>query len=305
MNRFLIILSVLIVPYYCSGQLYTMTDHYMHNALAVNPAYAGSHDALSSIISYRSCLKGFEGAPSTMIMSVHAPLNNDRVGAGLFLMNDKYGVTSDVSFIGNYAYRMNVGYGKLSLGLGFGMILSNTEWNALAAHDEDDELLSEESATGVMPDFSVGIYYSTRKYFVGMSLPLFLSHEYDTKADKFHVKNKVSEYNYLLNAGYIIDLGSSVKYFPSVLLKYNQNGTSQIDVNSQFIFNDRVWAGVAYRSKNLLVGMLQCQINRQLRIAYSYDFVMGESESARYNAHEIMLNYVLVRKVVAANPRQF
>ncbi len=102
------------------------------------------------------------------------------------------GVSSETSFIGNYAYRMNTGNGKLAFGLGLGMILNKTDWNSLAAQDEDDEVLSENSSTHVMPDFSFGVYYRTKKYFVGFSMPLFLSHEYNSKTDKYATKNKIA-----------------------------------------------------------------------------------------------------------------
>lgn len=299
------LLYILILPLHSYGQLFTLTDHYMHNAIAINPAYSGSHDALSTIFSYRNCLNNFEGSPSTLTLSMHASLNHDKVGLGLFTMSDKYGVSNKTSFIGNYAYRMDAGSGKLAIGLGFGMVFSRIDWNNLAAHDAEDELLTEQPETAALPNFSIGMYYSTKKYFMGLSLPLFLSHEYDTRTDKYNIRNDFKAYNYLLNAGYIFDLNPAVKFFPSALVKYNMSNASQIDITSQFIFHDKVWVGVTYRSRSSLVGILQCQVNKQIRIAYSYDFIFGGNEMYKFNSHEIMLNYVLVNNVVASNPRQF
>jgi len=185
------------------------------------------------------------------------------------------------------------------------MVFSNTDWNNLTTHDADDALLTEESAETAMPNFSLGMYYSTKKYYVGFSVPLFLSYVYDASAHKYNITNDFKAYNYLFSTGYVMDLNPAIKFFPSALVKYNQKNATQIDITSQFIFKDRVWVGASYRSKNMLVGMLQCQVSKQLRIAYSYDFMLGGSEAYTLNSHEIMLNYVLVNKVVASNPRQF
>jgi type IX secretion system PorP/SprF family membrane protein len=305
MRRLISIICIFILPAYSYGQLYSMSDHYVYNSLAINPAYAGSHNALSTIFGYRTCLNSFEGAPSTMTLSVHSSLNNDKIGMGLFVMDDKYGISNEMSFIGNYAYRMNIGYGKLALGIGLGMIVNKTQWNALEARDADDELLAENNSAGTLPDFSLGMYYSTNKYFIGLSLPLFLSHEYSSQTEKYTIKNDFKEYNYFFNTGYIFDINQNIKFFPSFLIRYNQGNAPQVDLTSQFIFKDIVWIGAQYRSRNVLVGMLQCQITKQIRVAYSYDYSVGRSDRYKFSSHEIMFNYVLAHKVVVESPRHF
>jgi type IX secretion system PorP/SprF family membrane protein len=282
-----------------------MSDHYVYNALAINPAYAGSEEALSIMVFYRNSWVGIEGSPNTTALSIHAPLNNERMGLGFFMMNDNIGISKETSFVGNYAYRMDLGYGKLAFGLGFGFIYCNTAWNKLAAQDVDDALLADNSSTGVMPDFSIGIYYSTKKYFMGISMPLFLSHEYDAAKDKYIIRNDFKEYNYFYNAGYNFEINPDIQFFPSLLVKYHNGDGIQFDINSQLILRNRIWLGASYRSKNVLVGMLQCQINNQLRIAYSYDFMIGNDALYKYNAHEIMLNYVFKYKTEVVGPRQF
>jgi type IX secretion system PorP/SprF family membrane protein len=296
---------IFLFPLYVCGQLYTISDHYVYNALAINPAYSGSQDALSTTVLYRTYWVGFEGSPKTMSLSIHAPLNNERVGLGFLIMNDNIGVSKETSFIGNYAYRMDLGYGKLAFGLGFGITFYSNAWNKLVAQDADDEQLTDNSSTGIMPNFSVGIYYTTKKYFMGLSVPLFLSHEFDSKTDKYIIRNDFTEYNYFYNAGYIFDIDPNIKFFPSLLVKYHQGNATQIDINSQVIIKNRVWLGVSYRSKNIIVGMLQCQINNQLRIAYSYDFNIGKYRQYNNGSHEIMLNYIFNYAAEVTNPRQF
>lgn len=305
MHRFITPILIFLFPFYLNGQLYVMSDHYVHNALAINPAYSGSQEALNATFLYRNYWSEFEGSPKTMSMSIHTPLNHERMGLGIFIMNDNIGVSKETSFVGNYAYRMDLGYGKLALGLGVGMIIHVTDWNKLAARDADDEQLADNSSTGLMPDFSAGIYYTTKKYFMGLSVPLFLSHVYNSQTDKYKTRNDFKEYNYFYNAGYTFDINPAVKFFPSLLVKYHKGNTPQIDINSQIILKNRVWLGAAYRSSNVIVAMLQYQVNNQLRIAYSYDFVIGKYGQYNNNSHEIMLNYVFNYSTEVTGPRQF
>jgi len=44
------------------GQMFPLSDHYVVNALAINPAFAGCQDALSLTASYRDQWVGFNDA---------------------------------------------------------------------------------------------------------------------------------------------------------------------------------------------------------------------------------------------------
>lgn len=305
MRRIILSLWLFIIPLFVCGQLYTMSDHYVHNALAINPAYSGSQGALNATILYRNYWTSFEGSPSTMSLLIHAPLNNERIGLGFFIMNDRIGVSKETSIVGNYAYRMDLGLGKLALGLGFGVTMNNTDWNKLAAQDPNDEQLINNSSTGIMPNFSIGIYYTTKKYFIGLSIPLFLSHVYDPKTNKYMTRNDFKEYNYFYNAGYIFDIYSDIKFLPALLVKYHKGNTTQIDISSQLILKRKVWLGVTYRSKSIIAGMFQFQVNNQFRIAYSYDFSVGKEVRSNNNSQEIMLNYVFNYTAKVPGPREF
>jgi len=305
MRQLILSIWIFLFSVHVNGQLYPISDQYVHNALAINPAFSGSQDALSTTFLYRNNWSGIEGSPKTMSLSVHTPLNNERVGLGFLIINDEIGVSKETSTIGNYAYRMDLGYGKLAFGLGFGVTVSKIEWNKLAAQDVGDEQLTDNYSTGIMPNFSTGIYYTTKKYFIGLSAPLFLSHKYDPKKDKYIISNDFKEYNYFCNAGYILNIYQNIKFFPSLLIKYHQGNSTQIDINSQVILKDKIWLGVSYRSKNILVGMIQFQINNQLRIAYSYDFNIGRYRQYTNGSYEIMLNYIFNYNADVVGPRQF
>jgi type IX secretion system PorP/SprF family membrane protein len=195
--------------------------------------------------------------------------------------------------------------GKIALGLGFGATVYNIAWNELEATDADDMQLMNNNTSAVLPAFSLGTYYYTKKYFIGISLPLFLSHELDQNTGNYKIKNDFSKYNYFFTGGYEFGISTRVKLLPSLLIKYHPHHAIQIDYNAMVNLKDRIWMGIGYRNKDMLVGMLQCQVNYQLRIAYSYDFELGTLGRYMNGSHEVVLNYVFkyTRKVIG--PRQF
>jgi type IX secretion system PorP/SprF family membrane protein len=305
MKRFILNILALMFPLHLMGQLFPLSDHYVYNALVINPAFAGCHDALSATISYRNQWVGFKDAPKSYMLSIHTPIYNDRIGLGLLIDNNSIGIFHETNFIGNYAYRVELYDGKLALGLGFGITAYNIAWNELDATDEDDVLLVNNPASAVLPTFSLGAYYYTRKYFIGISLPMLLSHEIDQSTGKYKIKNNFSEYNYFFTGGYEVGISPQVKLLPSILIKYHPDNDIQIDINAQIILKDRIWMGIGYRNKNTLIGMLQCQINYQLRMAYSYDFDLGSIGKYRNGSHEIVLNYTFKYARDVNGPRQF
>jgi type IX secretion system PorP/SprF family membrane protein len=239
------------------------------------------------------------------MLSVHTPFDNDRIGLGLLIEKNSIGIFKETSLIGNYAYRMELRDGKLALGLGFGVTVYNVAWNELAATDPDDQQLMINSTSSVLPDFSLGMYYYTKKYFIGISMPLFLSYKLDNSTGKYKISNPFSGCNYFFTGGYEVDISPQVKLLPSMLIKYHPNSKIQIDYNAQICLKDRIWMGIGYRNRDMLVGMLQYQLNYQLRMAYSYDFEFGNIGKYINGSHEIVLSYVFryARKVMG--PRQF
>jgi type IX secretion system PorP/SprF family membrane protein len=305
MNRFILSILTILFPLQLFGQMFPTTDHYIYDALAINPAFAGSHDALSATVLYRNQWVGFTDAPKNQMLSIHAPFAKDRIGLGLLIDRNSIGIYKETSFIGNYAYRMELRDGKLALGLGFGVTVYNIAWDELDATDANDVQLMNNPTSAILPNFSLGTYYYTKKYFIGFSIPLILGHKVNESTGSPKISNSFSAANYFFSGGYEFGLSPRIKLLPSVLIKYHLKNELQIDCNAQINYNDKIWMGIGYRSKNMLVGMLQCQLNYQIRMAYSYDFDIGSIGKYRNGSHEIVLNYIFrySRKVIG--PRQF
>jgi type IX secretion system PorP/SprF family membrane protein len=305
MSRFIFCILTVLFPLQLFGQMFSSSDHYVYNTLAINAAFAGCHDALSATISSRNQWIGFEDAPKSQMLSVHTPVFNDRIGLGLLIESNSIGIFKETGFIGNYAYRMELRNGKLALGLGFGITLNNIEWNELDIADTDDPQLFNNSSTAVLPAFSFGTYYYTKKYFIGISLPLLVSYDLDQSTGSNKVGAPFSGSNYFLTGGYEMDISNKVKFLPSMLMKYHPGNPIQIDLNTQVNLNDKIGLGIGYRNNDMLVGMLHWQLNYQLKMAYSYVFETGTLGRYMNGSQEIVLNYVFKYPRKVTGPRQF
>lgn len=282
-----------------------VTDQYVLNPLTINPAYAGNRGALNIAAFFRKQWVGVRGAPETMTLSVDAPLFDEKLGLGLIIINDKVGVTKESQFISNYAYKIALGEGSLSFGLGAGVITTNTAWSDLVVLDPGDEYYLINSRRFIVPNFSFGTYYSYRNYFAGFSVPKFLSYKFNFDKNKYSIAIDPGQYNYMLSTGYLYNISSKVKILPSMLLIYAPGQKILFDLNAHVNYIDRIWAGVSYRNGRSMAGLFQFQINDQLKVAYTYGFDFGKLRTYSNGSHEIMLRYEFRYKVDVVNPLIF
>ena len=305
MRRWHIIILISIVPLGVKGQLEPLSNQYLLNTLAINPAYAGSRDALSLSMHHRNQWTGFDGAPKTISLAMHAPLRNEKVGLGLLVMNDRRGISGYSVIMGNFAYRILMNDGILSFGLGSGLSIFRNNWEELVAVDQDDDLLNGNSSRYFQINFSLGAFYSNDKFFLGLSLPLFLSHDFNSSSGNFAMVNDYRRYNYFINGGYLFTLSPNWKLLPSSMIRYNPASTIQVDVNSFLIFHDKVWFGISYRSNKSVVGHLIYQINNQLAVGYAYDRGFGKIGGYLGGSHEITIRYDFRYIIDVIGPRYF
>ena len=155
-NFLLLIMLLFSVSTFAQQQ--SMFTKYMFNTLAFNPAYAGSRGALSANLLYRNQWMGLEGAPVTQTLGIHSPIK-PRVSAGLIIVNDKIGPTSSTGVNAIYAYGMEFGKGKLSVGFQAGALNWRADWDKLRYRDPQtiDDAFSGGNESKWFPNFGAGI----------------------------------------------------------------------------------------------------------------------------------------------------
>ncbi len=298
-------LIILLIPLSISGQLAPVTSQYVLNPLGINPAYAGNRGALNIAAFYRRQWTGIPGAPETLTLAADAPFFNSKLGLGFVITNDKIGVTKETHFMTNYSYKIAMNKGELSLGLGAGIIATNTAWSELVVLDQGDQNMLVDSRVFAVPDFSFGVYYTYTNYFAGFSIPKLLGYKFDFDKNKYSIILAPKQYSYLFNLGYVYKLTSKINLLPSALISYSPNQKLLYDLNVYTSLNDKVWGGLSYRNMRSIGALVQFAVNNQIRIAYTYDFDFGQLGRYSNGTHEIMLRYEFHYKVDAVSPLNF
>lgn len=288
----------------CSAQHTPITTQYLFNGLLINPAYAGSREALTANLTCRQQWVGFEGAPQTGLLSLHSPVPSTKLSFGLMVAADRIGVSRQTAVMSNYAYRVRLGSGKLAFGLGAGLKMQHHAWSTVVTTDPGDEQFLADSPRQMSPEFSGGVYWANKQYFVGLSLPV-LPRTIVT-ADSTGNRGRLLEGGQpMLTAGTVFAATEGIKLKPSFLLRKASGASIQGDLNLNVIWRDRFWTGLSWRSNDALCLLLEFLPTQQLRLGYSYDMGLGRLAHHHQGLHEVMIQYEFGFRVKAKDPRYF
>jgi type IX secretion system PorP/SprF family membrane protein len=83
MRKLILFLTVISVTGLVKAQQDPEYNMYMFNGLYLNPAYAGSHDVISTMAIYRHQWAGFDGAPRTANLECTFSIKKRSVQLGL------------------------------------------------------------------------------------------------------------------------------------------------------------------------------------------------------------------------------
>lgn len=282
-----------------------LTSQYLFNGLVINPAYAGSRDALAANLTYRHQWVGFDGAPVTQMLSVHAPMGRRKLGLGLMIYNDRIGVSQETGAFSNTAYRMRLGKGKLSFGIGAGITLLRSQWSTLALQETSDLVFAGDTRSAVRPNFSTGAFYYTKEWFIGISAPFLIQHRYSVNGEGWNLTDNKADLQPMLTGGYVIKLSQDAKLKPSALVRYRNANGVQADISTNLIYRDKVWIGASYRTGDAFIASLEVLPTPQWRIGYAYDLGLSRLRPYHQGSHGIMVQYEFGYRIRVKDPRYF
>lgn len=302
------VLSLLMV-FLSKAQHQAMFTQYMFNKTAINPAAVGEHETLSLTALARQQWVGIDGAPSTQTLAIHAPLNQERVAAGLLVMRDQIGVTSQTVVFGAGAYRILFPKSVLSMGLQIGFSAYASDFAKLDPNNPNsDPSINANITNSFLPNLGAGFYYYSDRFYAGISSPLLLNNFVDEEFGDIQIDNSRPdiERHYFGMVGYVFDISPSVKFRPSILTKVVDGAPVEFDFNANFLFDEVLWLGVSYRSFDSVSGLIELQASNLLKFGYSYDFTISDLSQFTSGSHELMINYRFsFKKDRVVTPRYF
>ena len=282
------------------NQLYAQQEaaytHYMYNTLVINPAYAGSRDALTFTALGRFQWVGFKGAPTTQTFTAHTPIAKKNIGLGLSFTNDKIGPTNNTSLDVDFAYRLKVSSkARLCFGINGGFNSFSAEVNSLTMADPNDASFMENRRGKMLPSLGAGIYFQMPNFYLGASVPSILENSLFATGSNGSIDVSKERRHYYIIAGAVFTISPSVKFKPTVLGKIVQNAPFQIDVTGTFMLRELIDLGIMCRTGDGVGALVGVHISKQLLFGYSFDWSTGV-RTGKYNggSHEIMLRYDLL-----------
>ncbi len=306
----IILISVIFISTATKAQYDAMFTQYMFNEMYINPAYTGSKEAMAINLTHRQQWVNFPGRPITTSFTVHGPLSNNKMGLGISVLNEQIGKLSRNLVYLNYAYRVKIGEnGHLSFGIMGGIHNQVNKLSELKPTEIGDAQISQNTPNIISPNFGSGIYYYTKKFYVGISIPRMIDDSYLFNSTGGIIKStKIdpNKFHYYFTVGKVFDVNENLKIKPQAMVKMVQNAPIQYDLNVNFLIKNKIWAGVSYRSGADVSALIGVQVNSQFLVNYSYDYSLTKIQKYSQGSHEITLGYLFSykqRKVVT--PRYF
>lgn len=296
---------------------------YAFTGLTVNPAYAGYKEDWTLNLVSRLQWTGINGAPHTGAISVDGLTNdiNKNIGLGLVVVADQLGPQTTSSAYANYAYRLRLDADdtkRLSFGVGFGASQYIVDYSKLSATDSGDPQIGNGNISKLSPDFRFGIFFTTPSFYLGASA-LNLLADAGFKDNSAVIREARTFY---FTTGYMLPINNNLDWKPSLLIKEDFKGPTNVDLSTNFLIGRMLWLGATYRTgiksfskkalqSNLsdydaIAGLAQFYINDRFRIGYSYDFNMSKLATYQNGTHELSIGLSFNRrKERVLSPRYF
>jgi type IX secretion system PorP/SprF family membrane protein len=282
MKIFLLLVSICIFTVVdLRAQQDPLYAQYFNNPILINPAFAGSTDRLFAGMAYRTQWSGIEGAPITFSFNSHVALADNKVGAGIVVVQDQLGEFKTSQYGGAFSYRVNL---ENSVSFSFGLQLGFVQY---ATNLKGVEVLSPDPRFTPFSETKfntgAGLLLKSDRYAVGLSVPHLLANSIEQGDGQVQIYSQ----NYYAFGSYLFFLSEKIEFRPSTLLRLTKGTPLSADVNMNLTFNRAYTAGLFTRNLNTYGVLLQVAI-KNVRCGYVFE-LPGKSSALNSNTHELSL----------------
>jgi type IX secretion system PorP/SprF family membrane protein len=260
---------------------------YINNPLLINPAFAGSNKSWVTNIGYRRQWAGFDGSPTTLNFTSDIALVNNKVGAGLVVMQDRIGDSQNTEVSANYSYRIEKDDKSFLFGLSTGVMRFQMDPGRLNLQQAGDPAFAFVNETQF--NTGAGAMLKTSRCIVGFSVPRLLPARItETGGQEIAVYNR----HFYLFAGYVMPLSERLQFKPTTLLKGTVGAPVSIDLNATLVVDRIYTVGVLTRNFNTYGLLVQAWL-KEFRLGYVFEVPANRSVGQRFTSHDIALTYSL------------
>ena len=299
---FLLITLAFLAPHIRSfAQQDPQFSQFWFTRMAINPGYAGANGAYCGTLMYRDQWAGFGGEPKTLLFSLDAPVYILHGGLGLVVSSDQLGFNTNRDFSLSYAYRTQIGNGRLGLGISAGYYQQSIDGSKFIYNDQGDNSIPTTSVSAGTFDLGFGAYYNMDNLYVGISSLHLEEGKISLPTLDGTTKSTLARH-YYLNAGYTLNLSPSLDLKPAVLVKTDAAST-QADINADLEYNKLFWGGLSYRLQDAFIINVGLMVINGLKIGLAYDLTTSDIKTYDSGSFELAINYC--HKFETVKPKTF
>lgn len=274
-----------------------LSNQYVYNPYAINPAYAGEKNALQILGGHRKQWIGFEGAPTSKYLSVHSPLNT-KMSVGVMANTQERGLLRAFNISATYAYHLQLNTAHhLSFGLSPVYREKSFDFSAIQVDDINDASLSSQTfdkAKNFNAEF--GVKYQWEALNVGLSVQNILSSRakpenlpsFYQDAMEIHA---LAMYRYSLKS-------NNIGIKPVIRYIIAPKKSSLLDVGLGIDYQDKIALVSSIRSNGSWVFLLHGEVSKKIQLGYSYEHNSFAGTTYSPATHEFYLGYTLGSKKV-------
>lgn len=289
------------------GQQDPMYTQYIFNLQTVNPAYVGFWQTMGITVLSRHQWVGINGHPTTQTLSFQTPLRSQNVGIGFNVVLDKVGLEKKLTTSFDYSYQVllsDITSLRFGLKAGFTNYSHNLTDYEQYPDNQSDPLFQATIDNKFMPNFGVGLFLSSPKYFLSLSSPGIIENRYQSNVNNYSTKSNLR--HLFFAGGMMFDLSENVKFKPTFMTKAVAGSPFQYDLSANFLLAEKFWIGGMYRSGDAFGAIAQWIINKKLRLGYAYDFTTTDLRNYHQGVHEVMISFEFIyAKRIIISPRYF
>lgn len=308
MKKIILFISFALFTIHVMAQQDPHYTQYMYNMNVINPAYATDTRSVLDIGTlYRTQWVGAVGAPKTLTLFAHIPMNK-KVELGLSMISDDIGdgAKKENNFYADFAYVLQIDEShKLSLGLKAGATTIQTNFNGYKFESSTPDLAFENS-NFLKPNIGIGAYYFTNKYYIGLSAPNLLNSK--------HIESNSGITSYgsenihaFLTGGYVFELTNDFKLKPAILSKFVKGSPLNVDISANVLYQNQFELGASYRIGDAVSALMNVKVSPSIRVGYAYDYTISNFGNYNSGTHELFLlfNLDVLGKGFDKSPRFF
>ncbi len=283
MTRILLI-SLLILfftlPSKTQAQDIPLFSQKLTNSFLYNPAVAG-HTVGSATYSYRQTYSKINNAPRSNLLSLHAPIKNHKIGIGFNYFQE------DVNFLRNgyasAALAYHIIFNKVNT-LSFGL---SGEYNFMrlagTSNSNTEDIEYQKLANGDFNDFdfSFGTLYQTKYLKIGLA-----ANRLATAWIKDDNKKVLSSYYSGFVQG-LIPLRRANDLLEPYFSYRSMSATNSVyDIGLYYTYDNKITAGIAYRSGSMASATLGVRVGPKVFIGYSQEIFLNGIRQQTGGNHE-------------------